>query len=429
MSTKTLIITGAGFSYPAHLPIQSRIIDEMLSKPPVDFMGDWDLESFSFYKAYIYVGIFLLDNYTLIDSNKFNVKVNQIINNNKKMMTEHNFIKSISDAKKYAKEIENTVHLKKLFTEKNKLEEAVLKNKLIKDMANLKEEVRRALVDAKISVDLEDLFTKLDKCVKAQSYWKKYSFIKVIEIKQYILQLFVYYFGKRNIEFTIDENYKSFATYVKNNRPSIITTNWDTICEQIYEAVKINYDNCLSCDSYYKKTANRTRPQIAKIHGSINWFSCSNCDSLIIKPKGKETELLLSDKNVLCAKCRARQKRNDILFIPEIITPTMVKQFTKQMYINIWQNAQYLLKGADHIIFVGYSMPLADFEFRFILTKYILPSTKIHVVLHESDKKEPGEKREVPEDRYRNAFPKNDIKFYYKGFTNYFNTSIKSLEV
>ena len=32
MLTKTLIITGAGFSHPAHLPIQSRIIDEMLSK-------------------------------------------------------------------------------------------------------------------------------------------------------------------------------------------------------------------------------------------------------------------------------------------------------------------------------------------------------------------------------------------------------------
>ena len=48
MSTKTLIITGAGFSYPAHLPIQSRIINEMLSEPPVDFMGDWDLETFSF---------------------------------------------------------------------------------------------------------------------------------------------------------------------------------------------------------------------------------------------------------------------------------------------------------------------------------------------------------------------------------------------
>ena len=45
MSTKTLIITGAGFSYPAQLPIQSRIIDEMLSKPPVDLWetGIWNL--------------------------------------------------------------------------------------------------------------------------------------------------------------------------------------------------------------------------------------------------------------------------------------------------------------------------------------------------------------------------------------------------
>ena len=99
MLNKTLIITGAGFSHPAHLPIQSRIIDEMLSKPPIGFMGDWDLETFSFYKAYIHVGIFLLENYTLVDSNKFKVKINQIIDNNKKMITEHNFIKSISKIK------------------------------------------------------------------------------------------------------------------------------------------------------------------------------------------------------------------------------------------------------------------------------------------------------------------------------------------
>lgn len=424
MLTKTLIITGAGFSYPARLPIQSRIIDEMLSKPPIGFMGDWDLETFSFYKAYIHVGIFLLENYTLVDSNKFKVRISQIIDNNKKMTIEHKFIKSISSAKKYAKEIEKTTHLKTLFNEKSNLEEAVLNNELIKHMANLKEEVRQALVDAQITVDLEDLFTKLDKCVKTQSYWKKYSFIKVVEIRQHILQLFIYYFGKKNIAFTIDKSYESFAEFVKNNRPSVITTNWDTICEQIFESVGIKYDNCLNCDSYYKKYTTRVKPQIAKIHGSINWFTCSNCDSLIIKPKGKETELLLSDKKVYCAKCNTKQKKNDILFIPEIITPTMVKQFTKQMYINIWQNAQYLLENANQIIFVGYSMPLADFEFRFILTKYISPHAKISVVLHESDKKEPGEKHEVPEDRYRCAFPKNDIDFYYNGFTDFFDSKL-----
>lgn len=424
MLTKTLIITGAGFSYPAHLPIQSRIIDEMLSKPPIGFMGDWDLETFSFYKAYIHVAIFLLENYTLVDSNKFKVRINQIIDNNKKMKIEHKFIKNISSTKKFAKEIEKTTHLKTLFNDKSNLEEAVLNNELIKDMANLKEDVRQALVDAKITVDLEDLFTKLDKCAKTQSYWKKYSFIKVVEIRQYILQLFIYYFGKKNIAFTIDKSYESFAEFVKNNHPSVITTNWDTICEQIFESVGIKYDNCLNCDSYYKKYTSRIKPQIAKIHGSINWFTCSNCNSLIIKPKGKETELLLSDKKVYCAKCKAKQKKNDILFVPEIITPTMVKQFTKHMYINIWQNAQYLLENANQIIFVGYSMPLADFEFRFMLTKYISPHAKISVVLHESDKKEPGEKHEVPEDRYRCAFPKNDIDFYYNGFTDFFDSKL-----
>jgi len=287
-------------------------------------------------------------------------------------------------------------------------------------MAELKEEIRTVLCDEQISVDLEDLFTKLDKSVQTQRNWKKYSFLYVVEIKQYILQLFVYYFGKRNTEFKIDEHYDSFAQYIENNKVSIITTNWDTISEQILTSKGIKYDLCLSDTMYYTGGKRVTKSQIAKIHGSINWFTCPNCGSLCIKTNGDETRFLLSDVRQRCNKCNVKQT-DDFFFVPEIITPTMVKSFTKQLYNNIWQNAEYLLKSAREIIFVGYSMPLADFEFRYMLTKYVSANAKIHVVLHSSDEKKPDDSHEVPEDRYRSAFPKNDISFFYNGFTDYFD--------
>ena len=53
MSDKVVVVTGAGFSYPAKLPIQSGIINEMLKKPEVGFMGDWDLETFKFFMEII----------------------------------------------------------------------------------------------------------------------------------------------------------------------------------------------------------------------------------------------------------------------------------------------------------------------------------------------------------------------------------------
>lgn len=424
MSNKIVVVTGAGFSYPAKLPIQSGIINEMLSKPEMNFMGDWDLETFKFYRAYIEVGIFLIENYTKRLGDSFKEKMQQILSQNAQMKIEHDFIGSISKDKNIAKEIESTDHIKALFAEKNRLEEAVIKNDLIKNLALLKEEIRTALFDEKISVDLEDLFTKLDKCVQTQSGWKKYSFIQVIQIKQYILQLFIYYFGKKNAQFAVNDYYKSFAQFITKNDVSVVTTNWDTLCEQIFISQKVRYNLCLSCDSYYKIKNKKTMRRIAKIHGSISWFSCSNCGSLISKSVGTESDFLLSDRPKTCKQCHVTQE-DDFLFTPEIITPTMVKMFSKQMYNNIWQNAEYLLKDAREIIFVGYSMPLADFEFRYMLTKYISPASRIRVVLHEGDKKKPGERREVPEDRYRSAFPKNDIEFFYEGFTSYFDERIK----
>lgn len=420
MLNNVVAIIGAGFSYPAKLPIQRGIIDEMLKKPEVGFMGDWDFETFKFYRAYIEFGIFLLENYTKVDANKYRQKMNSILNQNSQMKIEHEFIARLSKNKAIANEIEKTKHIKKVFAEKNSLEEAILNNDLIKRLAELKEELRCGLFKESISIDLEDLFTKLDKCVQTQRNWKKYSLIQVIRIKQYILQLFIYYFGKKNAQFIIDENYKSFAEYIETNNVSIITTNWDTLCEQIFESKHIKYDLCLSCDSYYKTKKRKVVRKIAKIHGSINWFSCINCGSLIIKPKGAEADFLLTDKKNICKKCGVKQQ-DDFIFTPEFITPTMVKLFSKQLYANIWQNAEYILQEAKEIIFIGYSMPLADFEFRYMLTKYISSKTKINVVLHEADKKQREGNKDCPENRYRGVFPKNSINFYYGGFTSYFN--------
>jgi len=55
------------------------------------------------------------------------------------------------------------------------------------------------------------------------------------------------------------------------------------------------------------------------------------------------------------------------------------------------------------------------------------PSAKIDVVLHKDD--DPAQtdkntlKRLLPEKRYRDAFPKNKINFYYRGFKTYFGKS------
>jgi hypothetical protein len=68
-------------------------------------------------------------------------------------------------------------------------------------------------------------------------------------------------------------------------------------------------------------------------------------------------------------------------------------------------------------------MPIADYEFRYMLQKSISPKARIDVILHSSDnpKTDPKNPNHFPEKRYRDLFPKNELSFYYDGFKDYFN--------
>jgi hypothetical protein len=111
---------------------------------------------------------------------------------------------------------------------------------------------------------------------------------------------------------------------------------------------------------------------------------------------------------------------------PEIITPTMIKSLDSQIYKNLWASAAKELHGAKKIIFVGYSMPNADFELKYILQRNISHKCEIDVVLHRNDDPKQLSKEQqhlvslLPEKRYKEAFAKNKITFFYNGFREYF---------
>lgn len=108
----------------------------------------------------------------------------------------------------------------------------------------------------------------------------------------------------------------------------------------------------------------------------------------------------------------------------EIITPTMMKLLNSQLYNNLWQNAAYELQQADKVIFCGYSLPLADYEFRYLLKQNIRSGTDIDVVLYHND--DPGRCTDdnminfLPEKRYADLFPNSNCRFCYEGFGEYF---------
>lgn len=425
MSIKRVIITGAGFSSPAKLPIQNKILDLMKEKPVSSFMDDSDPNSFKFMNAYIVVGLYLLDMYSKNSFDELSLLYKEI----QKKSCENNFIESILNdfiSNKIEVGIDALDYLnKRCFDSTHKYKEL---NKLV-DL------IRNALNVEKIDVNLEDVFTSFDKSLQEKEYMDKYSYLKMDSIRLSLTRLFVYYFYQEVHKHNYDtEDYLNFIKYIKTRRSNIpltiITTNWDTLLEEYFIRNNISYNLCLNEKYYFEDDLNNNENpngndlKLVKVHGSINWFRCLNCNTLSIYKKIKISDLLFNDeKYESCLRCNIKVNEETEVLQPEIITPTMIKSIDSQLYKNLWNTASNELRNADEIIFIGYSMPIADYEFRYLLQKSIPAEAKIDVILHSSD--DPSKTKSnwtlLPEKRYRDLFSKNTINFHYEGFKEFLN--------
>ena len=82
MRSRIVLITGAGFSAPAKLPIQDKILDEMVTASISDFMSaDSIRESRKFLTAYINIAIYLLKVYENVDTQKLEEKYDVLRHN------------------------------------------------------------------------------------------------------------------------------------------------------------------------------------------------------------------------------------------------------------------------------------------------------------------------------------------------------------
>jgi hypothetical protein len=73
------------------------------------------------------------------------------------------------------------------------------------------------------------------------------------------------------------------------------------------------------------------------------------------------------------------------LLQPSIILPTFQKALDTFHYRHIWNQAAIEFSEATKLVFLGYSFPLADFDFRALITKHAPTTAEVKVVLHASD--------------------------------------------
>ena len=104
--------------------------------------------------------------------------------------------------------------------------------------------------------------------------------------------------------------------------------------------------------------------------------------------------------------------------------PTFLKDLNNVQLKVLWQKAGVELSEAKGLVFIGYSFPASDFEFRYLLSSFVRKNATIEVVLHESDEQQfpvnhKSKISHLPEFRYRSFFGNREISFNYEGVQKY----------
>lgn len=440
MSKNRVIVLGAGFSVPAGIPTQQKLLNEIMGAVETkDFLDDESVFSKKYLHSFIRIGIFLLENYSILNVNEIKSQYQAILDFEKKAKVQIDYIKGIISylETKYFIDLEHQEDLKNLSQESVEIYDEIMQ-KLVKDkteneaydvnyvikLIELKRVISEEMKKANLQVDLEDVFTNFDKSIKHKENLGQYNYIEIERLRNDLLKIFIFHFAGASKSFDGD-SYKNFIESIKDKKNiSIISLNWDLVLEQLFKENGINYDSCLA-KSYWCSDSNNNSKRgnknvcLYKMHGSINWLKCHSCGkiNIIKKINLQETSLFDDAKENKCLSCKVCDKESETLLQAEIITPTMIKAIENQLYQNIWAGASRAIANADEILFIGYSLPSADFDFRYLLKNNVSKNCKIKVILAPGDKPKKSNEFFCVETRYRKLFFNivENMSFDYKG--------------
>lgn len=320
-----------------------------------------------------------------------------------------------------------------------------------------------------VSVTLEDVFTIFDSVAAGREHFRLYSPLKMDEIHKRLKMCIIYALSVAISTSREPNDYSSFCDYLvekrlqtkaKDDPFSVITTNWDDLLERklydlcdkqnraqssrqqktLLDLCFYNYDLCSSPDhipSTQVKAKGYRNIKVLKMHGSLAWLECPRCKRIYTDFSNEIASEEFSE--IICPYCSNEQGKTE--GSPQlrnlIITPTFLKTLDNLNIKNIWQNAFIDISEATEIVFIGYSLPDADFEMRCLLKKAIRQDARITVVLRQSSNpetimrqyEEHGFTKEeaaviinridLPSKRFTSFFGDDRVNFYYEGFGKY----------
>lgn len=261
------------------------------------------------------------------------------------------------------------------------------------------------------TIPLEDIFTPLDSCIADNISFRDLSVHQLKQTRnlifeligmtlQHILENSPKDYIDEFAEYLVNESKKrGNHNYKKTDLVSVISTNWDILLDNsIYNTIKKSsdlgvVDYCCYVSSY-DKNDETVKPgleilgkggynvKLLKLHGSLNWLQCPRCHRIYVKFNEKiamnHFSTIEKPSCIHCDKNFGKFKSHNLN--SNLIMPTYLKDLSNPQYKIIWQNAGIELSEAKKIVFIGYSLPQADFEMRQLLSRMIDTKTEIEVV-------------------------------------------------
>lgn len=149
----------------------------------------------------------------------------------------------------------------------------------------------------------------------------------------------------------------------------LITTNWDILLDIARDArfgtTELDYGTRVSFEKG-ARSRGKARPQLLKLHGSLNWLVCPRCSRLWAE----------IDRAIAFRAYDPRAKREtrgqcdcEVPLEALLVTPTFVKSYRNLHLLNVWNAALHALAACREWVFLGYSLPDDDIHIKTLLLK------------------------------------------------------------
>lgn len=265
--------------------------------------------------------------------------------------------------------------------------------------------------DARFWPELEDLFTCIDLAANSGHYLgPQYEPARLRTVRRAliarIIKMLRQHSKPKHRKEDAWQQLQGFFRRVDVRNTAFISMNWDTVIEQILLVTQgisaVDY-GCNARAAEFKNSQVCLRDhlgsqevQVLKIHGSVNWMYCDNCRELLWFPPEQSSKIATKIATLLfvesdwdlvrqrtgsdyrgrtikvrCPSCGARALGT------RLATFSYRKALEFPMFHETWLAAERLLREASAWIFIGYSLPGADYEFKYLLKRTQLARCKV----------------------------------------------------